>query len=421
MPDRRRFLQTSIIAGVESARFLLGRHPTAFALDSESGVPYRLDRVVSARLFDGERCWCHPRAGIVPGAGREGAPRVVMTMNTLDLSGSDVFKAMFVQRTDDLGETWTVPAESPGLALRYEDIEGRTRPVAVSDFWPRFHVASGKLLGTGHTVVYTPDWKVTSERPRHTAYSVYDPSGDQWSAWRKLAMPDPAGFGNCGAGSTQRFDLPDGTVLLPVYCRPPGGNFRVTVLQCSFDGRTLAYRSHGDVLAVDDDTRGIGEPSLTRFEGTFFLTIRHDRRAYVTRGEDGLHFEPLRAWRFDDGQELGSYNTQTHWVTHGEGLFLVYTRRGANNDHVFRHRAPLFMAQVDPRRLCVIRDTECVLVPERGARLGNFGVVDVTPEETWVTVAEWMQPKGVERYGSDGSVFVARIHWARPNRLFMGG
>lgn len=421
MSDRRRFLQASLIAGVESARFLFGMHPSALGFDSGPGVPYRLDRVVSARLFDGERCWCHPRAGIVPGAGKDGVPRVVMTMNTLDLSGSDVFKAMYVQRTDDLGETWTAPVESSGLALRHEDIEGRTRPVAVSDFWPRYHAVTGRLLGTGHTVVYTPDWKVASERPRHTAYSVYDPGRDQWSAWRKLAMPDPAVFANCGAGSTQRFDLPDGTVLLPVYFRPPGRNSRVTVLQCSFDGRTLAYRSHGDVLAVEDDTRGIGEPSLTRFEGAFFLTIRHDRRAYVTRSEDGLQFEPLREWRFDDGQELGSYNTQAHWVTHGEGLFLVYTRRGANNDHVFRHRAPLFMAQVDPRRLCVIRDTERILVPERGARLGNFGVVDVTPDETWVTVAEWMQPKGVERYGSDGSVFVARIHWVRSNRLFPGG
>ena len=54
-------------------------------------------------------------------------------------------------------------------------------------------------------------------------------------------------------------------------------------------------------------------------------------------------------------------------------------------------------------------------MPERGARLGNFGVTEVSRDETWVTVAEWMQPKGVEKYGSDGSVYVARIHWSRPN------
>jgi len=44
-------------------------------------------------------------------------------------------------------------------------------------------------------------------------------------------------------------------------------------------------------------------------------------------------------------------------------------------------------------------------------------VTDVSENETWVTVAEWMQPKGVEKHGSDGSVFVARIHWSKPNTI----
>jgi hypothetical protein len=120
---------------------------------------------------------------------------------------------------------------------------------------------------------------------------------------------------------------------------------------------------------------------------------------------------------------LGNYNTQQHWVTHSDGLFLTYTRRGANNDHVMRHRAPLFIARVDPEKLHVIRSTEQILVPERGARLGNFGVTDVSQGETWVTVTEWMQTKGpnpydstvCEKYGSDNSVFVARLKWSRPN------
>ena len=76
------------------------------------------------------------------------------------------------------------------------------------------------------------------------------------------------------------------------------------------------------------------------------------------------------------------------------------------------------MAQVDPERMCVLRKTERELAPNRGARLGNFGVTDVSPDETWVTVTEWMQPKGCEKYGSDGSVWVSRIHWDRPNQYF---
>lgn len=115
------------------------------------------------------------------------------------------------------------------------------------------------------------------------------------------------------------------------------------------------------------------------------------------------------------------HNTQQHWVTHSDGLFLAYTRRGADNDHVFRHRAPLFIARIDPEKLQVIRGSEQILAPQRGARLGNFGVTQVSADETWVTVTEWMQPKGVEKYGSDNSVFVAKLKWNRPNRLAVGG
>ncbi|MDX1284853.1 MAG: hypothetical protein R3182_07575, partial [Draconibacterium sp.] len=296
--------------------------------------------------------------------------------------------------------------------------DGVERPVAVSDFWPKWHAKTKTLLGTGHTVAYTPDWKVRNPRPRHTSYSIYSHETRKWKNWKKLTMPGNGKFNDAGAGCVQRYDLEDGTILLPVYFRPPGKNSRVTVCKCSFDGEELKYLTHGSELELDNDTRGLGEPSLTRFKGEYFLTIRNDERGFVAKSTDGLHFEDYIPWKFDDGTELGSYNTQQHWVTHSDALFLVYTRRGANNDHVFRHRAPLFMAQVDSERLCVIRETEQILVPERGARLGNFGVCDVSPHETWVTVSEWMQPHGVEKYGSDGSVFVARIKWNKRNRYF---
>lgn len=339
-----------------------------------------------------------------------------MTMNTLNLAGSDVFQAMYGLQTDDLGQHWTEPQKLDALALRHEQIDGQERPVAVSDYWPTWHAGSKTLLGTGHTVVYTPDWKVAHPRPRHTVYATYSADRGAWNPWHKLEMPAGDTFHDAGAGCAQRYDLEDGTILLPFYFRPTGQNSRVAVARCQFDGESLRYQRHGGVIHIDNKTRGLHEPSLTRFGGEFFLTLRNDVQGYVTRSRDGLNFEPIQPWKFDDGAELGNYNTQQHWVTHSDALYLVYTRRGAKNDHVFRHRAPLFMAQVDPKRLCVIRETEQVLVPERGARLGNFGVTDVSSNETWVTVAEWMQPKGVEKYGSDGTVWVARIHWSQPNR-----
>lgn len=400
-------------------------NPSQLLADAGGPSPkFQLSRDVPTRMYDGKVCWCHPRAGVVPDAGQSGQPRVVMTMNTLTVSGSDVFKAVYGLKTDDLSKSWSAPEPQEGLKIRQESIAGVERPVAVSDFWPTWHQKSQTLLGTGHTVVYSPDWKIPKDRPKHVVYSTYDPESDQWNPWNKMEIPGER-FRSAGAGCTQRYDLADGTILLPVYYKPPGGNSHVMITHCKFDGTTLKYLKHGNELSIDNETRGLHEPSLTKFRDKYFLTLRNDKRGYVTTSSDGLNYEPYQPWRFDDGEELGNYNTQQHWVTHSDGLFLVYTRRGANNDHVFRHRAPLFIAQVDPDKLCVIRESERILVPERGARLGNFGVTQVSPQETWVTVAEWMQTWGPNhilpvdnKYGSDGSVFVARIQWEKPNQLF---
>ncbi|HLT94022.1 MAG TPA: hypothetical protein VKZ56_05645 [Membranihabitans sp.] len=411
IPSRRTFIKQSL-AG--SAFFYV----PGILREQTASLDYTIDHLIPTRLYDGSQCWVHPRAGIVPHAGKKGNPRVVMTMNTLDLDGSDVFKGMFGFESDDLGQHWTEVRKIESLAPRFETLEGQQRPVAASDFWPQWHIPSQKLLGIGHTVVYTPEWKVTMPRPRHTAYSVYHPDTHSWSTWEKLNLPELDKFHNSGAGCAQRLDLPNGRILLPVSMYPPGKNSHITVLDCIFDGTKLQYQGQGNELGIDNKTRGLHEASLTFFNERYYMTIRNDERGFVATSKDGLNYTPIQPWTFDDGSELGSYNTQQHWVTHSDGLFLVYTRRGANNDHVFRHRAPLFMARVDPGKLCVIRSTERILVPEKGARLGNFGVVDISPEETWVTVSEWMQPRGVEKYGSDGSVWIARLRWNKPNELF---
>jgi hypothetical protein len=373
----------------------------------------RLDTIRSG--FDGETCWVHARAGAIPGGGNAGAPAVVLTMQKLLLSGSDVFYTLNEIRTNDLGSTWTAPVPH-SVFDRWQE-EGGIE-ACVCDFTPQWHATTGKLLGIGHVARYLGDAIMPDPRPRETAYSVYDAAARTWTPPRMLEMPDEERFICAGAGSVQRVDLADGTILLPIYFRPDVAIalYEATVVRCRFDGETLTYVEHGDELPLADP-RGLCEPSLTQLDGRFFLTLRNDVRGYVAAGDDGLHFEPIQPWTFDDGEELGNYNTQQHWVAHSDGLFLVYTRRGANNDHVFRHRAPLFMAAVDPERLCVIRETERIIVPERGARLGNFGVCRVSDRETWVTVTEWMQPVGCEQHGSDNSLFAARLVWDRPNRI----
>lgn len=378
---------------------------TAARASAFTVVDYDIDRVVARSGYDGERCWVHARAGAIAGE----PPVVVMTMQELDVSGSDLFYGLHLMRSFDLGKTWKGPVAQPVFA-RQRDDDGKE--TVVCDFTPKWHTATGVLLGTGHTAQYRGN-RLAQDRRRVAAYAVYDADTDAFMPWRELVMPDADAFHNSGAGSTQRVDLPNGDILLPIYHKSEdAAQYSSSVLRCTFDGEILAVLEHGNALTVPIE-RGLYEPSLAAFQGRYYLTLRNDNDGYVAVSDDGLHFQEPRIWRFDNGEPLGNYNTQQHWVTHPDGLFLVYTRRGADNDHVFRHRAPLFIAQVDPARLCVVRDTERILVPERGARLGNFGVVRVSDAETWVTAAEWMQPAGCERYGSDNSIHVARIRWRR--------
>ncbi len=383
--------------------------------DESHGIHYHKELAIVHRGFDGKRCWVHARAGAIPprtSGNTSAQPYVVMTTQQLLLTGSDVFYALHAMHTLDLGKTWS-PLACQAAFARQKLQDGRE--VTVCDFTPMWHAKTGKMLGIGQTVWYA-DNRVMHVRPRATAYAVYDPGTATWSAWNRLQLPDEPKFENAGSGSAQRFDLENGEILLPIYFKEPDQQqFSSTVCRCTFDGDTLKYLEHGSELTVDVK-RGLYEPSITRFGGKFYLTMRNDDHGYVSVSDDGLHYEPVERWMFDDGADLGNYNTQQHWVTHRDGLYLVYTRKGAHNDHVFRHRAPLFIAQVDTGTLRVIRATEEILVPERGARLGNFGVVDVSPYETWVVVAEWMQPAGVEKHGSDNSIFVAKLHWTRPNR-----
>jgi hypothetical protein len=374
-------------------------------------VAFRVQLDVVSEGYDGTTCWFHPRAGAMPGK----VPTVVLTLQKLNLKRSDVFYPVASRVSADLGATWTPVVEHTSTLGRHR--LDATREEAICDFTPKWHAATGRLLGTGHTVFYQDD-VLMAVRPRHTIWSVFEPSTQTWTPWAKLTMPEVAKFACAGAGSTQRVDLENGDILLPIYSKEIEGKaYFSTVVRCRFDGRKLSYVEHGSELTVAID-RGLYEPSLARFRGHYFLTMRNDRAAYVARGADGLHFDEPRKWTFDDGANLGSYNTQAHWVTHEGGLFLTYTRRGANNDNVVRHRAPLFMAQVDPDRLVVLRATERELVPNKGAQLGNFAVVDVSEHETWVTTSEGMSPGNPAQYGSNGRVYAARIIWEKPNRAW---
>jgi hypothetical protein len=236
-----------------------------------------------------------------------------------------------------------------------------------------------------------------------------------------LDWDDPRGSfiytNNCG----QRVVLPDGDIMLALTFGDKPTHRSVAGVRCTFDGQTLRIKQVGPALE-HPHKRGLLEPSLTRFGERFYLTIRaEDKRGYVSTSDDGLHWENKKPWSWEDGTPLSMSTTQQHWLTHSDGLFLVYTRRDPSNVNVTRWRSPLFLAQVNPEKLNLIRKTERVVLPlvgdgvndpDRVALMGNFHVTNAGPEESWVTTGEWMP-----RMGARGDVLLVRIRWAVPNRL----
>ncbi|MBI5772510.1 MAG: exo-alpha-sialidase [Verrucomicrobia bacterium] len=367
---------------------------------------------------DGKFLWFHPRAAAIPSR-TGGEPTVVMTIQK-HLKISDYYSGLHVMMRKSPTAPWTGPTLPPELDWRQQS-DGVT--ISVADVTPGWHAPTGKLLAIGCQVRYSPQGKQLDDvkRAHQTVYAIFDPKTERWTPWQVLELPDDEQFNFARNACAQWLVKPDGTLLVPLYIgRSAKDRYSTTVSECRFDGAKLTFVRNGNVLRLDV-ARGFYEPSLIAFHGRYFLTLRNDVRGYVSVSEDGLQFAAPQPWLFDDGAELGSYNTQQHWLAHSDGLFLIYTRRGANNDHIVRHRAPLFMAQVSPTTLRVMRATEKVVVPERGAEMGNFGACAISERESWVTVSEGMFMKDSKQRGAEGATFVARVLWSKPNKLRPAG
>jgi len=152
---RTSFLSTVlVVALVSSVRAETGGHdlsrllkPATEQAREPAGFQVRLDIVSEG--YDGKTCWFHPRAGAIPG----GTPTVVLTMQKLNVKRSDVFYPIAPLESSDLGRTWS-PIVGHTQTLGRHPF-GNNCEEGICDFTPKWHAQSGKLLATGHTVVYS--------------------------------------------------------------------------------------------------------------------------------------------------------------------------------------------------------------------------------------------------------------------------
>lgn len=234
-----------------------------------AGVTFDVELEKAASGFDGKSCWVHARAGVVPASARTGSqqPLAVMTTQKLLLSGSDVFYTLNQLTSEDGGKTWSPPQRLPSFVrqtFQAREVGSTTGAdiapellqsgdeTTVCDFVPQWHARSQRLLGIGHTVWYR-DNKVMKLRPRGIAWAVqnHDTQAGHWSDWQCVKLPDEPKFKCAGSGSQQRWDLPNGDILLPVYLKAPAASqYACTVIRCSFDGSILKYIEHGSELSI---------------------------------------------------------------------------------------------------------------------------------------------------------------------------
>ncbi len=361
--------------------------------------------------------WFHPRAAMVPSS--TGAPRALMCLQ--EIAGSDYFGPVHWSESSDQGKTWSEPAPIEALGRvpvpGYEGLEA-----GVCDVVPQYHAPTNTVLAMGHVVFYRgPKFSKKDQLARYPVYAIRDAQGN-WSERKILKWDDPRTAYIYSNGCGQRLIDQNGDIIMSLTFGPESARARMVAgVRCHYDGKELTVAEVGPAI-TNPVKRGLLEPSVTRFQDRYYMTIRsEDDRGYVSVSDDGVNYAPKTAWAWDDGEPLTMSTTQQHWLTHSDGIFLVYTRKDASNTGVIRWRAPLWVAQVDPKTLHLIRETEQVVIPLHGdginepnlvPLMGNFHTTNVSPEESWITVGEWM-PKN----GALGNLTLSKITWSKPNRL----
>jgi hypothetical protein len=412
--DRRNWLRTAAL-GV-AAGSLRQTSPTFGAVASSDDLIAEVQR---ATIFRGSlgadgkpsgKTWFSTRACMFPS--EQGLTGLMLMA---EIGGSDYFGPVHETISTDLGKSWSKPQPVPGMGRLPFGDESETE-ATVCDMVPEYHAPTGTVLAMGHDVFYRGGKFFKAQPPRHTMYAVRGADGS-WSSLARLEWNDPRGKYIYTCNCAQRLTTKDGDVLVPLSVGATSNSRSVVVVRCSFDGNKVVVRDVSNELQMNKG-RGFLEPSLARFQGRCFLTLRaEDNHGYVCTSDDGLRWSAPQAWRFDDGTPLAMSTTQQRWLVHSDALYLVYTRRDDSNGDVMRWRAPLFAARVDADSLRLVRDTERIVVPLSGdgvrdgrnvPHLGNFHVCTATNDESWITVGDYK----VTNFRGD--VTLARVRWRTP-------
>ena len=137
-------------------------------------------------------------------------------------------------------------------------------------------------------------------------------------------------------------------------------------------------------------TRGMIEPTVAELpDGRLLCVMRGSNggsldpdceipsyRWYSVSRDGGHHWSTPEPWTYDDGVPLFSPSSMSQLLKHSSGRYLWLGNLNDENCRANDPRYPLYIVEVNPRTLCVLRSTRLVVDTKR-------------PEEAGVNLSHW--------------------------------
>ena len=174
--------------------------------------------------------------------------------------GTHAYGDLYMMKKPSAKAKWGFP-EIIGALARQVTSGGYVK--AFGDVTPAWHEKTQTVLCTGKSFfAYAQNTgdsplnkkRVDIENMQEIAYAVYSPGENQWSKLKSVVVPEKLDNGDdfveVNAGCTQRVDLPNGDVLLPIRYKR-NGFYVSTVILCAYDGQELKYKKHGSLLTIE--------------------------------------------------------------------------------------------------------------------------------------------------------------------------